>query len=108
MSACSAVVALVNGPPGDDVPVLGREGGREGEREGWANKLSMRHCRHDLRHRNGGREGGKEGRVDRYLDVEVVVGPVDVGGDDGGEVAAVLLLVAPGHDVEHALGVGVA
>lgn len=30
------------------------------------------------------------------LDVEVVVGPEDVGGDDGGEAAAVLLEIAPG------------
>ncbi len=41
------------------------------------------------------------------MDVEVVVGSVDVGRDDGGEVAAVLFLIAPGHDVEHALGIRV-
>jgi hypothetical protein len=35
------------------------------------------------------------------------VGAVDVGGDDGGEVAPVLFLVAAGHDVDHALGIGV-
>lgn len=31
------------------------------------------------------------------LDVEVVVGPEDVGGDDGGEAAAVLLEITPGR-----------
>lgn len=50
-----------------------------------------------------GRKGNK-----RYLDVEVVVRPVDVRGNNGGEVAAVLLLVTPRHDVNHALGVRVA
>jgi len=55
---------------------------------------------------NGGRKGGRE-RGRAYLDVEVVVGAVNVGGDDGGEVAAVLLLVAPRHHVKHALGIGV-
>ena len=38
---------------------------------------------------------------------EVVMRSVDVGGDDGGEVAAVLLVVALVHHVDHALGVGI-
>lgn len=42
------------------------------------------------------------------LDVEVVVRAVDVGGDNGGEVAPVLLLVAAVQHVDHALGVSVA
>ena len=42
------------------------------------------------------------------LDVEGVVGAVDVGGDDGGELAAVLLVVEAVEDLDHPLGVGVA
>lgn len=38
---------------------------------------------------------------------EVVVRAVDVGGDDRGVVAAVLLLVAAVHHVDHAFGIGV-
>mmetsp|Transcript_27371 Transcript_27371/g.43257 ORF Transcript_27371/g.43257 Transcript_27371/m.43257 type:complete len:295 (-) Transcript_27371:17-901(-) len=41
------------------------------------------------------------------LDVEVVVGAVDVCGYDGGEVAAVLLGVGPVHGVDESFGVGV-
>jgi len=41
------------------------------------------------------------------LDGEVVVRAVDVGGDDGGEVAPVLLGVGAVHGVDEALGVGV-
>lgn len=41
------------------------------------------------------------------LDAEVVVRAVDVRGDDGGEVAAVLLIVAPVHYVNHTLRVSV-
>lgn len=39
---------------------------------------------------------------------EVVVLAVDVGRDDGREVAAVLVVVAPVHDVDHALGIRIA
>ena len=42
------------------------------------------------------------------LEVVVVVGAEDVCGDEAGEVAAVLLVVATVEDVDHALGVGVA
>ena len=42
------------------------------------------------------------------LDVEVVVRPEHVTGDDGGEHAAVLLVVGLVLDVDHPLGVGVA
>ena len=42
------------------------------------------------------------------LNVEVVVRPEDVGGDDGGEAAAVLLKVTPVLDIDHPLGIGVA
>eukprot|EP00636_Phaeomonas_parva_P015482 CAMPEP_0118859466 /NCGR_PEP_ID=MMETSP1163-20130328/5700_1 /TAXON_ID=124430 /ORGANISM="Phaeomonas parva, Strain CCMP2877" /LENGTH=351 /DNA_ID=CAMNT_0006793057 /DNA_START=339 /DNA_END=1393 /DNA_ORIENTATION=+ len=42
------------------------------------------------------------------LDAEVVIGPVDVRGHDARELAAVLVLVAAVHDVDEALGVGVA
>ena len=41
------------------------------------------------------------------LDGEVVVRAVDVGGDDGGEVAAILLGVGAVHGVDEALGVGI-
>jgi hypothetical protein len=41
-------------------------------------------------------------------DAEVVVRPIHVGRDDGREVAAVLLLVTPIHNVNHAFGVRVA
>ena len=41
------------------------------------------------------------------LDGEVVVRAVDVGGDDGGEVAPVLLGVGAVHSVDEALGVGI-
>ena len=37
----------------------------------------------------------------------VIVRPVDISGDDGGEVAAVLLVVAAVQHVDHALGVRV-
>lgn len=42
------------------------------------------------------------------LDGEVVVGTVNVGRDDGGEVAPVLLGVGAVHGVDEALGKGVA
>ena len=42
------------------------------------------------------------------LDAEVVVGPVDVRGDDGGEVAAVFFPIGTTGNIQHALGVGVA
>jgi hypothetical protein len=41
------------------------------------------------------------------LDGEVVVRAVDVGGDDGGEVAPVLLSVGAVQGIDEALGVGV-
>lgn len=41
------------------------------------------------------------------IDVEIIVGSVNISGDDGGEVAAVLLLVATAEDVNHTLGVGI-
>jgi len=39
--------------------------------------------------------------------VEVIVGSKDIGGDDRGEVASVLLVVSAVHDIDHALGVRV-
>ena len=38
---------------------------------------------------------------------KVVMRSVDVSGDDGGEVAAVLLIVALVHHIDHALSVGI-
>lgn len=42
------------------------------------------------------------------LQVEVVKGAVDIGGDDWGEGAAMLLIVGLVHDVHHPLGHAVA
>ena len=42
------------------------------------------------------------------LEVEVIVGSVDVAGDDAGELASVLALVRLVQDVDHPLGHGVA
>jgi len=42
------------------------------------------------------------------LEVVVIVGSVDVGGDNAGEVAAVLLVVGLVEDINHPLGIGVA
>lgn len=41
------------------------------------------------------------------LDGKVVMRAVDVGGDDGGEIAPVLLGVGAVHGVDEALGVGI-
>jgi len=40
----------------------------------------------------------------RVLQVEVIMRTIDVGGDDGGEVAAILLMVSVVGDVNHTLG----
>ena len=42
-----------------------------------------------------------------YLDAEIVMWTIDVRGDDTGEVAAVLVVVALVHDIDHALGIGI-
>jgi len=42
------------------------------------------------------------------LQIEVVMWPKDIGGDDRRELASVLLIVALVHHVDHALGVRVA
>jgi hypothetical protein len=44
----------------------------------------------------------------RVLEVIVVVGTKDVGGNDRGEVAAILLVVCLVLDIDHTLSVGIA
>jgi len=41
------------------------------------------------------------------LNAKVIIGSVNVGGDDGGEVAPVLLGVGPVHGIDEPFGVGV-
>ncbi len=43
----------------------------------------------------------------RILEVEVIMRTVDVSGDDGGELAAILLCIRVVRDINHALGVSV-
>jgi len=42
------------------------------------------------------------------LDVEVIIGPINVSGDDGGEVHPILLIIATVQHVNHTLGIGIA